>query len=83
MIIKSGGSRNPINLDNKKPTEYEPGIIRSEHDMFMNGMAVMFCYKRVPHCIKNLTSILKKDVDRYYLHQANKFMIDYLIKNLK
>jgi len=84
LIIKSGGLRSPVNTVNNKPIEYERGIIRSEHDMFMNGMAVMnFAIKRVPRCIKNLTSILNQDVDRYYLHQANKFMIDYLIKKSK
>jgi 3-oxoacyl-[acyl-carrier-protein] synthase-3 len=84
LIIKSGGLRNSTNFDTNKPIEYEPGIIRSDSDMSMNGLSVMnFAIKRVPRSIKNLTAILKQDVDRYYLHQANKFMIDYLIKKSK
>lgn len=84
LIIKSGGLRNPINEDSTKTVQYEPGIIRSDNDMFMSGLSVMnFAIRRVPRSIKNLTSILKQEVDRYYLHQANKFMIDYLIKKSK
>lgn len=84
LIIKSGGFRNPINEDSTKKIRYEPGIIRSDNDMFMSGLSVMnFAIKRVPRSIKSLTSILKQEIDRYYLHQANKFMIDYLIKKSK
>lgn len=84
LIIKSGGLRNPINLSNNKKNKYEPGIIRSDNDMFMNGLSVMnFAIKRVTRSIKNLKSILTQEADRYYLHQANKFMIDYLLKKSK
>ena len=84
LIIKSGGFRNPINEDSLKTTEFEPGIIRSDNHIFMNGLSVMnFAIKRVPRSIKNIETILKQDVDRYYLHQANKFMLDYLIKKSK
>ena len=84
LIIKSGGLRNPFNFKSTKTTQYEPGIIRSDNDMFMDGLSVMnFAIKRVPRSIKNLTSILKQEVNRYYLHQANKFMIDYLLKKSK
>lgn len=84
LIIKSGGLRNPVNHDSFMPVQFEAGIIRSDNDMYMNGLSVMnFAIKRVPRSIKNLTSNLKQEVDRYYLHQANKFMIDYLIKKSK
>jgi 3-oxoacyl-[acyl-carrier-protein] synthase-3 len=84
LIIKSGGLRSPTNLNSSKKIEHEPGIIRSDNDMFMSGLSVMnFAIKRVPKSIGNLTSKLIKDVDRYYFHQANKFMINYLIKKSK
>jgi len=84
LIIKSGGLRNPKNDENSRMIEFEPGIRRSDNDMFMNGMSVMnFAIKRVPRSIKNLIMTLDGNVDRYYLHQANRFMIDYLIKKCK
>tara|TARA_B100000795_G_scaffold96809_1_gene71068 strand:+ start:2068 stop:3105 length:1038 start_codon:yes stop_codon:yes gene_type:complete len=84
LIIRSGGLRNPKNHDNTKIIEFEPGIRRSDKDMFMNGLSVMnFAIKRVPRSIKNLMLTIEGNVDRYYLHQANRFMIDYLIKKCK
>lgn len=84
LIIKSGGLRKPNNYDNAKIIEFEPGIRRSDNDMFMNGLSVMnFAIKRVPRSIKNLMLTVEGNVDRYYLHQANRFMIDYLIKKCK
>ena len=50
----------------------------------MNGLEIMnFAIKRVPRSIKRLTENLAGNVDRYYLHQANKFMINYLVKKSK
>ncbi len=84
LMIKSGGLRNPVNVDSFKNTEYEPGIIRSDLDMYMNGISVMnFAINRVPKSINNIRSIIEEKIERYYLHQANKFMIDYIIKKSK
>mgnify|MGYP001239928366 CR=1 FL=1 len=81
LIIKSGAMRFPSNKDSNKLVQYEPGISRTDEDMLMNGLSVMnFAIKRVPKSIKNLSKNIKLKVNRYYLHQANKFMIDYLIK---
>jgi 3-oxoacyl-[acyl-carrier-protein] synthase III len=84
LIVKSGGMRYPSNKNTEKRIEYESGIIRSDNDLFMNGLSIMnFAIKRVPKSIKILSDSLKEKVDRYYLHQANKFMINYLVKKSK
>ena len=84
LIINSGGMRNPCNKNTAKVIEYESGVIRSDNDLFMNGLSIMnFAIKRVPNSIKILTGRLKGKINRYYLHQANKFMINYLVKKSK
>ena len=84
LIINSGGMRNPCNKNTAKLIEYESGVIRSDNDLFMNGLSIMnFAIKRVPNSIKILTGRLKGKINRYYLHQANKFMINYLVKKSK
>ena len=84
LIINAGGMRYPSNEITSKKNEYEPGVIRSKNDLYMNGLSVMnFAIKRVPRSIKRLSENLIGKVDRYYLHQANKFMINYLVKKSK
>ena len=52
--------------------------------LFMDGFSIMnFAIKRVPKSISNVSVCVKEKIDRYYLHQANKFMIDYLVKKMK
>ena len=84
LIIKSGAMRFPASRESKQLIEYEPGITRSDEDMFMNGLSIMnFAIKRVPKSIKNLSKNIKGEINRFYFHQANKFMIDYLVKKTK
>ena len=54
----------------------------------MNGMNVFsFVISKVPKLLKEIINESPYSsfdtVDRFYLHQANKFMIDYLRKKLK
>ena len=84
LIIKSGGMRNPCNSSTAKVVVHEPGISRSDNDLFMNGFSVMnFTIDRVPNSIKLLSERLNGKINRYYLHQANRFMINYLVKKVK
>ena len=84
LIIPYGGMKNPTNNDSCILKDYEPGISRSDNDLFMDGFSIMnFAIKRVPKSISNVSVCVKEKIDRYYLHQANKFMIDYLVKKMK
>ena len=53
----------------------------------MDGLAIMnFAISRVPQSVKNvlqLVKIEKDQIDLFFLHQANEFMIKYLAKKLK
>lgn len=88
LIMKSGGawSRLPRTAETMTRTKQPDGIIRSDEDLYMNGMEVFaFTLREVPPMI---AAILKRSqwdknqVDAYYFHQANQFMLDYLAKRI-
>ena len=85
IIINSGGSRNPITSKSLIDTNTEPGIQRNDSHILMKGLEVMnFAIDRVPKSIENCISKTDKSlVEKYYLHQANKFMINYIGKKSK
>jgi len=85
--IKAGEARFPSTVENLKAKEAESGNIRSDNEIYMNGMDVFnFALKVVPKSIKevcNFANVNIMDVDHIVLHQANKFMNDFFIKWLK
>ncbi|OLS38433.1 3-oxoacyl-ACP synthase III family protein [Bacillus sp. MRMR6] len=87
LIIPAGGSRKPISEATSKPIETEDGNVRSEETVYMNGMEIMsFALREIPVMIEdllNLSGWKKEDVGTYALHQANKFMLEYLRKKMK
>jgi 3-oxoacyl-[acyl-carrier-protein] synthase-3 len=87
IIIEAGGSRCPANSINTIPVEKEDGNIRSDNQVYMDGMEVFnFTLKVVPKSITDMLSYSNNDlntIDYYLFHQANKFMIDFFVKKLK
>jgi 3-oxoacyl-[acyl-carrier-protein] synthase-3 len=87
LIIQDGGCRNPINDNSNKITFDTDGNGRTLSNLFMDGMAIFnFAIKRVPPLIEEILDFAnwkKDEVDLYGMHQANKFMIDYLRKKCK
>jgi 3-oxoacyl-[acyl-carrier-protein] synthase-3 len=87
LIIPSGGSRSKFSVDSLIESNDQDGNIRSESDLFMDGMAIFnFAIKCVPEII-NETLIQsgwgKEQVSLFAIHQANKFMVDYLRKKIQ
>ena len=87
LIVPAGGFRTPKSATTSELQWDEDRNGRTQEDMFMDGMAIfMFAITKVP---KNINSIIEqmgwnnKDVGLYALHQANKFMVDYIGKKLK
>jgi len=84
LIIPDGGGRNPINEISTKLNFDSDGNGRSSSNLYMDGMAIFnFAIKRVPPLIEEILNFAnwdKGDVDLFGMHQANKFMIDYLRK---
>ena len=81
------GMRNPITPDSCVALEREDGNIRSDLEVFMDGMDVFnFAISKVPKSIKTLLQEADKpidDVDYLVFHQANRFMMDFFVKKLK
>lgn len=81
------GMRNPITPESCVEREQEDGNIRSDLEVFMDGMDVFnFAISKVPRSIKSLlqeTGHSIDDVDYLVFHQANRFMMDFFVKKLK
>ena len=81
------GMRNPITPDSCVEREREEGNIRTDLEVFMDGMDVFnFAISKVPKSIKQLlkeTEHTVDDVDYLIFHQANRFMMDFFVKKLK
>lgn len=87
VILPSGQCRIPTTRDNLIENKYDDGSVRSQNELSMNGMDVFnFSLKAVPSSIRHLLAFSNKalvEIDLIILHQANKFMTDFLIKRLK
>ena len=87
LIIPNGGSRNKFSIDSLNENQDNDGNIRTDSDLFMDGMAIFnFAIKNVPEIINDTliqTGWGKDEVSLFGLHQANKFMVDYLRKKIK
>ena len=81
------GMRNPITAESCVEHEREDGNIRTDLEVFMDGMDVFnFAISKVPRSIKRLLEETGKtisDVDYLVFHQANRFMMDFFVKKLK
>lgn len=87
VIVPARGFRNRLTNQSLVDREYENGNIRKEIDITMDGLDTFnHAVKVIPQQVKMLmreTNITADDVDYLVAHQANKFMIDFIIKRLK
>jgi len=87
LKIPGGGYRTPSSSETLKIKEYPDGSIRSDENLFMDGMEVFnFTMNVVPKDIKKLLEFAKMtqdEIDYLIFHQANKYMTDYLAKKTK
>jgi 3-oxoacyl-[acyl-carrier-protein] synthase-3 len=85
--IPHGGFRNLLTAESLIDKEREEGNFRRDVDITMDGLATFnHAVTVIPKQIKLLMSeanINADDVDFLISHQANKFMIDFIIKRLK
>jgi len=87
LIIPAGGFRNPISEKTRIVKFDEDKNGRSEEDLFMDGLAIFnFAINNVHIDINSLIEFVeweKDDVNVFALHQANKFMVNFITKKLK
>ena len=87
LTITDGGSENYFNENSLEYVTDVEGNSRRNIDIYMDGLGVFkYVVNQVP---KNIKPLLKKiedeniNLDYLVLHQANKFMLDYVAKKLK
>lgn len=88
LMTPHGGYRHPIDETSFIKEDFGNGIIRAPKDAIINGMDVFsFAISRPPISVKNLMESLsldkENDVDFYLIHQANKLIVDKIVKKLK
>ena len=86
LIIPAGGSRQPSTPITAIERVID-GNIRSEDNLFMSGADIFdFTIREVPNSVKrilNKENLKKDNVDLYIFHQANQFMLDFLMRLMK
>lgn len=88
LMTPHGGYRHPITKESFKYEDFGNGIIRAPKDALINGMDVFsFAITKPPVSIKKMMERLvidkDKDVDYFLIHQANKMIVDRIVKKLK
>lgn len=87
LIIPAGGFRTPCSDQTKVLQWDEDKNGRTLEDMYMDGMAIFgFAINQVPRNVRTLLEFVgwdKDEVGLYALHQANKFMVNFIGKKLK
>ncbi len=87
LIVPAGGARNPRDCTSYIEIETEDGNARSAENLFMDGVAVLFMALRdAPAMISEAISLAHWSAEKatfYGLHQANRFMVDYLTRKMR
>lgn len=87
LMIPAGAFRTRPSEETARMIEREHGNIRSEENLYMNGAEVFtFSIKDVPPLIEDTLVIAgwnRNEIDRYILHQANKFILENISRRIK
>lgn len=87
LIVPAGMFRTPSDESTAVVVEDENGYSRSKDDIYMNGQDIMsFSIDVVPRSVAALLEgeeLSMEDVDRFFFHQANAFMLGYLRKKMR
>ena len=87
LITPHGGFRHPITPESFIEEDFGNGIVRAPKDTLINGMDVVsFAISRPPISIKKLMEayeLTPENVDYFLIHQANKLIVDRIVKKLK
>lgn len=88
LMTPHGGYRHPITAESFVEEDFGNGIIRAPKDALINGMDVFsFAITKPPLSVKKMLEQQgldkDKDVDYFLIHQANKLIVDRIVKKLK
>lgn len=89
LMVPAGAARQPHSAQTGVATERESGNWRSDENLFMDGMEILnFSLREVPPLVTELLAMrnwshAEANAGAVILHQANRFMVDYLRRKLK
>ena len=88
LMTPHGGFRHPATLDSFKYEDFGNGIVRAPIHTLINGMNVFsFAISRPPKSIEKFIADYNidrnTDIDYFLIHQANKMIVDRIVKKLK
>ncbi len=88
LMTPHGGFRHPITQESFIQEDFGNGIIRAPKDTLIDGLAVFtFAISGPPKTIQQLIDDyqidIEKDIDYYLIHQANKLIVDRVVKKLR
>jgi 3-oxoacyl-[acyl-carrier-protein] synthase III len=87
LIVPTGGTRRPRTAETAVAAEAEGGNWRSADNLYMNGGAIFtFTLNAVPAAVEQLLVASGRTVDQidyFFFHQANTFMLEKLRSKMK
>lgn len=87
LMTPHGGFRHPMTPDSFVEQDFGNGIVRAPKDTLINGMNVFsFAISRPPISIKKMMeqyALTTDNVDYFLIHQANKLIVDRIVKKMK
>ena len=87
LMTPHGGFRHPITAESFIEQDFGNGIVRAPKDTLINGMDVFsFAITKPPISIKKMMEnyhLTIDNVDYFLIHQANKLIVDRIVKKLK
>jgi 3-oxoacyl-[acyl-carrier-protein] synthase-3 len=85
LIVETGGSR-CLSARNNVAWDESGNPVSADH-LFMNGTEIFnFTLETVPLLVKDIllkNGLLQGDIDFFVLHQANRYMMEFLRKKMK
>ena len=87
LIVRTGGMRCPRSAESAELREDDSGNVRSGDNLFMDGAEIFnFTLREIPKCVDRLlqqTAQTVETVDLFVFHQANRYMLDVLRRQMK
>ena len=88
LMTPHGGFRRPITKESFEYEDFGNGIVRAPLHTLINGMNVFsFAISKPPRSIETFMADYRidreRDVDYFLIHQANKMIVDRIVKKLK
>ena len=88
LMTPHGGFRHPVTKESFEYEDFGNGIVRAPLHTLINGMNVFsFAISKPPSSIETFMTDYgidkERDVDYFLIHQANKMIVDRIVKKLK